>query len=161
MEPWSILTVWFFLLLRTTIHLPSQASRGKSRLWRSWSAGLMVSHLPCFHPSILLPIHKAFSVHSSEISIPLFFFFLLPIFSCCFLHSFLFSSVSSIFSFSFPFFWNTPTHSCINTNTPKITIPLTGLSALGRPWKTTHKCFLVCSFKFVKKNKQWTKTLCI
>lgn len=59
---WSMLWLLIFSpLLRTTIHLPSQASREKSRPWRSWSAGLMVSLLPRLHPSI----HKVLAAHSS------------------------------------------------------------------------------------------------
>lgn len=70
-----------FLALRTTIHLPSQASRGKSRLWRSWSAGLMVSHLPRLHLSILPLIHKVVSAHSSSILTWFPIRFTLPLFS--------------------------------------------------------------------------------
>ena len=66
---WSLSPYWLcliLLLLRTTIHLLSQASRGKWRPWRSWSAGLMVSHLPCLFSSIPPPIHKVVSVHSAS-----------------------------------------------------------------------------------------------
>lgn len=55
-----------FVLLRTIIRLLSRAFRGKSRPWRSWSAGLMVSHLPCLLSSIP-PTHlqTPFFPHSS------------------------------------------------------------------------------------------------
>lgn len=52
---WLLVFVEFMwpFLFRTTTHLLSLESRRKWRPWRSWSAGLMVSHLP----SICLTLH--------------------------------------------------------------------------------------------------------
>lgn len=58
--------MWPFLF-RTTTHLLSPESRRKSRLWRSWSAGLMVSHLPSIRLTLHLWTHEglAGALHSS------------------------------------------------------------------------------------------------